>query len=133
MTDESKNKIAAAIEADPKLEEAIVRLVENPELRVISETLSNNPELQKHVAALLEISRSEDVALRRLDAAEARLIDASRNITHATLQARASKQAANVEEQVQAERKKGLQKDQKISSVSIRQQGKSRSRSKDID
>ena len=43
MTDESKNKIAAAIEADPKLEEAIVRLVENPELRVISETLSNNP------------------------------------------------------------------------------------------
>ena len=133
MTGESKNKIAAAIKANPKLEDAIVRLVENPELQGIHEALSTNPELQKHVAALLEISRSEDVALRRLDAAEAQLIDASRNVAHATLQAWASKQATIVEERVQAERPKGLQKDQKKSSVSIRQQGKSRSRSKDID
>ena len=124
MTGKSnKNKIAAAIKANPKLEEAIVRLVENPELQRINETLSPNPELQKHVAALLEISRSDDVALRRVATAEERVIDASRKVSHATLQAWASNQATIVEERVKAERPIGLQLDEKKCSGSTRHQG----------
>ena len=123
MTGNSTNKIAAAIKANPKLEEAILRLIEDPETQRINETLLPNPELRKHVAALLEITSSEDVALRRLDAAEARVIDASRNVSHATLQAWALKQATIVEERVKAERPKGLQLDEKKSSGSTPQQG----------
>jgi len=87
MTGDSKNEIVAAILADPKLQEAIVRL----------EKIQCFKELTRHYRPILNsrsmlprcsrLSRSDDVASRRLDTAEALLIDSSLNFAHATLQA----------------------------------------------
>ena len=131
MTGYGKNEITAAIEADPKLQETLVRMIMNPELRemtdacdsspemrLVAKTLSTNIELQKHVAALVGLTRSEDVALRRMDAAEEQIIDATRKVKHATLQTWAQNQADSVEARVRAERTKGVHKDQKKGSIS---------------
>ena len=131
MTGHGKNEITAAIEADPKLQETVVRMIKNPRLRemadacdsspemwMVNETLSTNIDLQKHVAALVGIARSEDVALRRLDTAETLVINATRKVKHATLQAWATNQAESVAAREEAERTKGLHKDQKKASIS---------------
>jgi len=131
MTGFGKNEITAAIEADPKLQERMIRMIMDPELgemvdacdsspemRLVAKTLSTSIELQKHVAALVGITRSEDVALRRLDAAEEQIIDATRKVKHATLETWAQNQVDRVEARVKAERTKGLHKDQKKSSIS---------------
>lgn len=126
MTDD---EIMAAIEADPKLQEGVLKLIEDPRLQRIIHTLATHPELRQHVAALLAVTRAEEVGLQRLDAAEACVIDASRNVTNAALQACASNRATNGEERAhaerkQAERKKVPQKDKRKGST--RGQGKSR-------
>ena len=131
MTGYSNNDIAAAMGANPILQDLVVKMIMDPtlltrlvaydstaEMRLIGDILSTNIDLQKHVAGLVGIARSEDVALRRLDAAETLVIDATRKVKHAALQAWASNQAESVAAREEAGRTKGLHKDQKKTSIS---------------
>jgi len=125
MTDQVENDFNADVQTDPRLKKIIAALVANPKLQDISETLIDNAALEEAVSSLFEVTRSEDVALRRADTAEVCVREELRKVGQASMQTWANLQAARADARARAEHT-SLRKNQKKSFTGAQHSGKSR-------
>jgi len=101
--DPGLRKTVASLCADPGLREPVASLCANADLRDIHGKLLVNGEVRKCVGDLLSIIGTDEVALRKADAAESQVIEKMRKLGRATLQGWATHEVKASEERALAD------------------------------
>jgi len=114
MTNQIENDFDfdAAVQTDPRLKKIFAAVAANPRLQDINETLIDHAALEEAVSSLVEVTRSDDVALRRADTAEVCVREGVRKVGQATMQTWAILQAERADARARAEHP-SLRKNQK--------------------